>query len=63
MKKNIGSLDRIIRIILGLAILGAGYYYESWFGLIGLVPLFTAAINWCPLYLPCGLNTCKKKND
>lgn len=61
MKKNVGSSDRIFRIILGLAIGAAGYYYQSWWGLIGIIPLFTALINWCPLYLPFGLSTCKKK--
>jgi len=41
MKTNVGSLDRILRYILGFAILGAGYYYKSWFGLIGLGPIIT----------------------
>lgn len=61
MKTNVGSPDRIIRIIAGLAILAAGYYYQSWWGLIGIVPLGTAAIGWCPAYLPFGISTCKKK--
>ena len=57
MKKNMGSADRVIRGILGVAILAAGYYYQSWFGLIGLVPLATAFISWCPAYLPFGIST------
>jgi len=57
MKKNMGSADRVIRGILGVAILAAGYYYKSWFGLIGLVPLATAFISWCPAYLPFGIST------
>lgn len=61
MKTNVGSPDRIVRIIAGLAILAAGYYYQSWWGLIGIVPLGTAAIGWCPAYLPFGISTCKKK--
>ncbi|MEJ6603668.1 MAG: DUF2892 domain-containing protein [Opitutaceae bacterium] len=60
MKTNVGSLDRIFRIILGLVILAAGYYYQNWFGLIGFIPLGTAALGWCPAYLPFGLSTCKK---
>ena len=60
MKVNVGSLDRITRIVLGLAIIGAGVYFESWFGLIGVVPLVTASLGWCPLYLPFGLSTCRK---
>ena len=61
MKRNVGRADRIARIIIGLAILGAGYYFECWLGLIGIVPILTAAINWCPLYMPFGINTCRSK--
>ena len=60
MKPNVGSIDRILRIIAGLAILGAGYYYQSWFGLIGFVPLLTATFRFCPAYLPNGLSTCAR---
>lgn len=58
--KNIGSADRLLRIIIGLAVLGAGYYYHSWWGLVGLVPLFTAIFRVCPAYLPFGLSTCAR---
>lgn len=60
MKTNVGSLDRIARIILGLVILAAGYYYQNWFGLIGIGPIATAVFGVCPAYLPFGLSTCKK---
>lgn len=60
MKTNIGPLDRIVRIILGCAILGAGYYYKSWWGLAGLMPIFTALVRFCPAYLPFGLSTCPR---
>ncbi|NBQ57792.1 MAG: DUF2892 domain-containing protein [Opitutaceae bacterium] len=63
MKPNIGSIDRILRIIIGLAVLVAGYYYTSWFGLIGLVPLLTATLRFCPAYVPFGLSTCALSND
>jgi len=63
MKANIGSLDRIIRIIVGLAVLGAGYYFKSWWGLIGFLPLLTAVIRFCPAYVPLGLSTCPAKPD
>ena len=59
MKCNEGSTDRIIRAIAGVAIIGAGYYYQSWWGAIGLVPLVTAVIGWCPAYALLGLKTCK----
>jgi hypothetical protein len=63
MKKNIGSVDRILRIVLGLGVLGAGYYFKSWLGLIGLVPLLTAVVSFCPLYPLVGISTCKRPDD
>ncbi len=60
MIKNIGSVDRIIRIALGAAILIAGVVFKSWLGLIGLIPLATAAVGTCPVYLPFGISTAKK---
>jgi hypothetical protein len=59
MKRNVGSADRVIRVLLGLGIIAAGIYYKSWWGAVGVVPLFTAAIGWCPAYLPFGLSTCR----
>lgn len=58
MKTNVGSVDRTLRIITGLALLGAGYYFKNWWGLVGLVPLMTGVIRFCPAYLPFGLSTC-----
>ena len=62
MKKNVGSIDRSLRIILGVAVIAAGIYFQSWWGLVGIVPLATAFMNWCPAYLPFGISTCKTKN-
>ena len=59
MKDNVGTVDRATRIVFGLAICGAGLYFQNWFGLIGLVPLGTGLIGWCPAYLPFGISTCK----
>jgi hypothetical protein len=61
MKANMGTADRALRIVLGLAIGAAGLYYQNWFGLIALIPLGTAAIGWCPAYLPFGISTCKTR--
>jgi len=64
MKSNIGSLDCTLRILVGLALLGAGFYFKSWWGLVGLVPLLTAIFRFCPAYVPFGLSTCAvKKSD
>jgi len=56
---NIGNTDRIIRIVLGLALIVAGLATGSWWGLIGVVPLGTAFVRWCPAYLPFGISTCR----
>ncbi len=61
MKQNIGSTDKIIRIILGIVIAALGYYYKSWWGLVALVPLITAFISFCPLYPIFGISTKKGK--
>lgn len=61
MKKNMGKADRWIRIILGLVIIAAGVYFKSWWGLIGIIPLATALISTCPLYLPFGISTRRAK--
>ena len=63
MKANVGGLDRIVRIIAGLAILGVGFYYKSWWGLIGLGPLLTGFVRFCPAYLPFGLSSRSDKPD
>jgi len=62
MKSNVGSIDRILRIVIGVAAVTfamlSDHELAIW-GLIGIVPLATALIGWCPAYLPFGINTCK----
>jgi hypothetical protein len=63
MKSNVGDVDRVIRILLGLALIGA-----AWMGVIGLwgwigvVPLATGLFRVCPAYLLFGVNTCASKS-
>ena len=59
MKKNVGVTDRIVRLILGVIIIGLGLYFKSWWGVIGIIPLITGLIGYCGLYSPFGINTCK----
>ena len=59
MKVNVGNTDRLLRIIAGIIIIGVGAYYQSWWGVIGLVPLLTGLFRFCPLYTMLGTNTCK----
>ena len=57
MKTNMGSYDRIIRLILGAAIIAAGIYFQSYWGLIGLVLALTALVSNCPAYTVFGIST------
>lgn len=61
MKKNESKTERIIRFIIGLLILAAGYYFQTWWGLIGLIPLITSLTGNCPIYSILGINKCSKK--
>lgn len=60
MKANVGSLDRIIRIILGVVIIALGFYFKSWWGVVGLVPIITGLLNFCPAYSLIGVSTKEK---
>ncbi|MFC7334669.1 YgaP family membrane protein [Rhodocista pekingensis] len=60
MVTNVGSLDRALRFVIALALLSLLVLLEGnarWLGLIGLVPLTTATLRWCPLYTIFGINT------
>ncbi len=61
MKHNVGGIDRVLRLVAGIGIIAWGFYAQNIWGAIGIVPLFTAAIGWCPAYLPFGMSTCKAK--
>jgi hypothetical protein len=65
MTTNVGTIDRVIRVIIGLALLWyavlaapTGY---NWIGWIGVIPLVTALIGNCPLYSILGVSTCPVK--
>ncbi|MDE2016405.1 MAG: DUF2892 domain-containing protein [Hyphomicrobiales bacterium] len=67
MSKNVGSIDRILRIVVGLALIAFALGYIApgsplhLLGWIGMVPLATAAMGSCPLYSVFGLSTCPMK--
>ncbi|HPA15749.1 MAG TPA: DUF2892 domain-containing protein [Desulfobacterales bacterium] len=63
MKCNVGRTERIIRIIIGLMIMGAGVYFDTWWGAVGMLPLLTATIAWCPVSSLLGISTCKDENE
>ncbi|MBU0603021.1 MAG: DUF2892 domain-containing protein [Gammaproteobacteria bacterium] len=62
MKSNVGSIDKILRIIVGIALiaLAATGKIGVW-GYIGVIPLLTGLFNFCPAYSILGVNTCKVK--
>ncbi|MFM7026782.1 MAG: DUF2892 domain-containing protein [Limnohabitans sp.] len=63
MKSNIGGIDRILRIVIGavLVVLAVTGKIGAW-GWIGLLPLATGLLGWCPPYSLLGINTCKNRN-
>ncbi len=63
MKQNIGSTDKVIRVILGIVIAALGFYFKSWWGLVALVPFLTALASFCPLYPIFGLSSKKEKTE
>jgi len=60
MKSNVGMVDRLMRIVLGLLIAIIGAWLNSWWGLVGLVPLATGIFKICPFYMPFKISTIKK---
>ncbi|MCB9639467.1 MAG: DUF2892 domain-containing protein [Myxococcales bacterium] len=61
MTKNVGNVDKIVRVLLGLGLLSLFFVLGSpwkWLGLVALIPLGTAAMGFCPLYRVFGLSTC-----
>lgn len=59
MKKNEGSIDRVLRIIVGLGLLSLIFIGpKTYWGAIGAIPLLTGLMGWCPLYTLLGIKTC-----
>jgi hypothetical protein len=59
-KRNIGGVDRVLRIVVGLTLLSLVFFGpRTLWGLLGLIPLATALIGNCPAYLPLGFSTCR----
>ncbi len=62
MSSNIGNIDRILRILVGVVLVTFAMLSNhelAIYGFIGVVPIFTALIGWCPAYAPFGIKTCK----
>ncbi|MCK5361310.1 MAG: DUF2892 domain-containing protein [Gammaproteobacteria bacterium] len=63
MENNMGDTDRAIRAIVGFIVMGAGFYFHSWWGVAGIYILATSMFNWCPPYALFGLNTRTLENS
>ena len=61
MKTNVGGIDRIVRGAAGIGLIAWALSGGPAWAWIGVVPLLTAAVGWCPAYLPFGISTCAKK--
>ncbi|MES2917381.1 MAG: DUF2892 domain-containing protein [Pseudomonadota bacterium] len=63
MERNVGDVERAVRVVAGLGILSLVFVGpQSLWGLIGLAPLFTGVTGWCPPYQLLGISTCKRKD-
>ena len=63
MKINVGTIDRVLRIVAGLVLIAlAATGTVGWWGWLGAVPLATGLIGWCPPYAMLGISTCKTKS-
>ncbi len=62
MKVNVGGIDRVLRIIIGAVLIGlAATGTVGWWGWLGVLPLATGLIGWCPPYAMLGWSTCKTR--
>jgi hypothetical protein len=63
MKQNIGNIERVIRVLAGLIILSLAFVGpKSPWAYLGIVPILTGVIGWCPPYAMLGISTCKKSS-
>ncbi len=59
LRKNVGNVDRMVRIAIGVGLLSLAFIgpHTAW-GYLGLVPILTGIVGWCPAYCPFGISTC-----
>ena len=63
MKSNVGTVDRVVRVAVGMGLIAATLwgYIGAW-GWIGVIPLATGVFRFCPAYFPFGLNSCSTRD-
>ncbi len=62
MKPNVGMADKVVRLVVGAAVIAAGVGFQSWWGAIGAVPILTALMGRCPPYTLLGINICAARS-
>ncbi len=63
MKSNVGGIDKILRILVGIALIAWALVGGPIWAWIGVIPLATGLMSWCPFYPILGLSTCPLKED
>lgn len=64
MERNVGDIERVVRVVAGLGILSLVFVGpQSLWGLIGILPILTGLTGWCPPYSLLGINTCRVRPD
>jgi Inner membrane protein YgaP-like, transmembrane domain len=63
MNANVGGVDRVLRIVVGLALIAWAVLGGPVWAWIGVIPLATGVVRWCPVYLPLGLSTRPKGSE
>lgn len=63
MTHNAGKIDRSLRFLISLIIIAAGIYYQSLWGIVGIIPLVSGVTGFCPLYSIFGISTCHYEVD
>ena len=61
MKANVGGIDKVVRIVVGIALIAWALLGGPAWAWIGVLPLATGVVNWCPAYSLFGMNTCPLK--
>ena len=65
MKNNVGTMDKVIRLILAIVFFSFAFTLEGnlrYLAVIGFIPLLTALISWCPIYRIVGISTCQSES-
>ncbi len=64
MKKNIGSIERIIRVVVGAAIVSLAFVGpQTPWAYLGIIPILTGIVGWCPPYSLLGISTCSRRDQ